>query len=706
MKKSFAIFISIILFATPSSVMSKENRLSKTNSPYLRLHKDNPIDWYEWGEEAFDKARREDKPLLISIGYFSCHWCHVMNEETFMDPEVGRMLNELFVCVKVDRQERPDLDEVYMTYLRMTSGSGGWPMTIFATPDGVPFFGGAFFPPRDDMGMPGLLGLGPKVAEFYKNEKHAIAKNSKTIMNAFDELYTIPPADELDTQLPEKALEEMRILFDEEMGGFGIKPKFPNELNLLFILDYEKSLASDVEMVRLTLEKMAEGGIHDQIGGGFHRYAVDEKWRTPHFEKMLFTNAAIMRLYTAMSAITGDGKYLDVAMKTGRYLLEEMYRPGGGFYSAQDADSPGGEGAFYLWTRDEIIDILGEKDGVVVADHLGIKEIGSFEGLKSAPRIAKPVTSLAKERGEDESELGERIDAAKEALYQTRAKRPAPPTEKSVIASWSAAAARGFVSLYNATGTEEYLAPAIETLSFIESRMKTGGALRHSFINGKPGEESYVEDYAEVIAAWLDLFEATQEADYLSTAERLANEAEDLFGGKDENGFYMTPKDIATPLGRRKSYFDSSTASGAALMAHNFSRLYALTGKRGYRALAIGALKDGQGSTKFSVMNTATYLTALSAGTGGMSELALVGKGSDLKVKKALREIRGAPIFNRAILLIDTEKPGSAPEVHNDKKPVNGEPTLYVCRNFACDEPVPGYEAILKAIDKMSVTAE
>ncbi len=700
LNKILAVALSIMFLAHPIA-MAKGNKMGEANSLYLQLHKDNPINWYEWGPEALAKAKKEGKPLFISIGYFSCHWCHVMNEETFHDPEVGKMLNKYFISIKIDRQERPDLDRLYMTYLNMTTGRGGWPMTIFATPEGTPFFGGTFYPSRDGMrGMPGLLTLGPKAAEIFRNKKDVIASNTVAVKQAFERLNSLKPANALDDTLPQKAIEEFRSAYNKETGGFGDAPKFPQETNLQFIMEYEKNSQADLKMLKLTLDKMAGGGMYDQIGGGFHRYSVDAEWGIPHFEKMLYTNAAMLRLYTAMYRLTKEDKYLDIANDIGRYGVREMYRPGGGFWSAQDADDPKGEGEYYSWTKKELIDILGKDDGLLIAKHFGIEEKGNFTEDKSVPRVAVSLSDLAREKKTPLKAMRKKIDDIKNRLYNVRLKRPAPALEKQVLASWSAMMARGYIDLYTVTGKEKDLVVARKTMGFIEKKMTVDGELRHSYMNDILSDETYLEDYSLVIAAYIDLFEATQDMAYLKKAEGHVKKTIELFGDDKNGGFYMSATHLATPIVRQKAYFDNATPSGAAMMAMSLLRLYALTGDKNHFDQAVLTLRSGSEYTRMSSMMVATYLRALSAEVNGVREFALVGKGDDPAVKQALNEILRAPVFTRVALLIDHEKPESVPDVHKDKSQIGDEPTLYLCRNFACDTPVAGLKEIRKVINK------
>ncbi len=699
MIKQAITLLTVISILTANTGWAAPNRLKDSKSPYVRLHKDNPIDWYEWGDEAFAKARETGKPLLISIGYFSCHWCHVMNEETFSNAEVGKLLNELFVCIKVDRQEHPDIDNLYMSFLKMSTGSGGWPQTIFADSDGTPFFGGTFFPPHDDYGLPGLLKLAPKIADIYKKNRGEVTERSAKVLRALKNINTFKPQGGLSIKPADDALDEMGGFYDWENGGFGHKPKFPHESSLSFILEYQNSTPADFKMVRHALDKMADGGIYDHIGGGFHRYAVDEKWTVPHFEKMLYTNAVLLKLYVRMYRLTRDTKYLNVAKDVAGFVLRDMYRPGGGFWPAIDADSPGGEGSFYVWSRDELLTLLGNEDGAIVADYYGITEPGNFSSLKSVPRISISAEDLSKKHKVTIEKLKKLLSYAKQKMYAARTKRPAPATEKSVIASWSAMMTSGLIELYSVTGTPIYKVVTEKTLKFLERSMTVDGVLRHTFMDKKAGEDSYIEDYAHTITAWLDLFETTQDIKYLQKAQNMAKEAIRLFGDKKRGGFFLSANENPFMGVRQKVYSDSVIPSGAALMATNLLKLYALTGNKQYRITAIDTLKNAHSAGGMSALMTGSYLSALSAGVGGLQEFALVGSAKNQAVMRALAKIQMAPYFNRVIILLDPANRSIIPDQHKDKLGPQNGPILYICNNFTCDKPLDGLSAISEVIE-------
>lgn len=684
---------ALILF--PSASVARENHLAKAKSPYLRLHKDSPVDWREWGPEALNQAKKEDKPLFISIGYFSCHYCRLMARETFSNPEVARLINGKFIPVMVDRQERPGLDVFYQTYLHMTIGKSGWPMTIFAEPDGAPYSGAAsFIPPKPRDGAPGLVSLVTDALHMQNVESNRLAQNTDILREAYASINTPKRNGEAELSAI-KGLDALRHVYDRSSGGFTGAPKFPNEPALMFIMGNRASQLDDLAFARMSLERMAEGALRDHVNGGFFRYAVDEAWVTPWFEKILSRNAMMTRLYSKMFSLTGDRFFLDVAVETANWVLADLYRPGGGFWASQYSD-----GSFYLWTRGESQKILGPSAGPLFADQMGLSD------KKSAPRMAVPhgssITAAGSSGG---SKLADPMDAAKGAIRaEAQKSRVYPLTEKMALASWSALMAESLVYVYEATGNEKYLAPALRTMDFLRNSMTVKGILRHSYFDGAvAGDDSFLEDYACAISLAITLFEATQDSSHLVVAEDMARQARKLFADNARGGFFFTTPWAVTPMIRLKIRFDGSTPSGSAIMTGNLARLYAITGNAEYGGTAKKAAADLIFVAGSSPVNMGTALETLAVAEGNLKQFILVGGAEGSVMASLYRELRSAGIPGAVTALVHPGKPESAPEPFQELTSVGGEPTLYLCEDFECEEPVAGHKAIHEVLEKLAL---
>lgn len=692
--RAFAAFAFSTLMLFPSGSVAKDNPLAKAKSPYLRLHKDSPVQWMEWGPEALNKARQEDKPLFISIGYFSCHYCRLMARETFFNPDVARLINEKFVPVMVDRQERPGLDVFYQTYLQMAVGKSGWPMTIFAEPDGAPYSGaGSFIPPKERDGAPGLVSLSAEALRMRNEEPDRLTQNTEILKEAYASVNT-PKRNGSAEPSAETGLDALREVYDSENGGFAGTPKFPNEQALMYLLGNPESAPDDLEFARMSLERMAGGALRDHVNGGFFRYATDEAWTAPWFEKILARNAMMTKLYVKMFSLTGDRFFLDVAVETANWVLAELYRPGGGFWPSQYSD-----GSFYLWTRGEAQKTLGPSLGALFADQMGLSD------KKTAPRIAIPPQTATPTGGSAESaKLAETMDVAKGYLRAEALKsRTIPVTEKIALASWSALMAESLVHVYEATGNEKYLAPALRTMEFLKSVMTVKGILRHSYYEGLgTGDESFLEDYACAISLAISLFDATQDTAHLAVAEDMARQARKLFSDNARGGFFFTTPWAVTPLIRLKIRFDGSTPSGPAMMTKNLARLYALTGNTEYGDAAKRAAADLRLAVGSSAVNMGTALTAADMADGKVKQLILVGGAEGAVMAHLFRELRSAFVPGAVTALVQPDKPGNSLEPFRELVPVNGEPALYVCEDFECEEPVAGHKAIREALEKLS----
>lgn len=680
-----AAFALCALLPYPPVSVAKENHLAKARSPYLRLHKDSPIEWREWGPEALSLAKKLDKPLFISIGYFSCHYCRLMAQEPFANPEVARLINGKFIPVMVDRQERPGLDLFYQAYLRMTVGKSGWPMTIFAQPDGAPYSGaGSFIPARQRDGSPGLAELSTEALRLYIEEPDRLLQNADILKEAYADINS-PRRNGEPGPSTEEAMGSLRELYGQPDGGFAGTPKFPNEPALAFIMESKASVADDLAFARMSLERMAQGAIRDHINGGFFRYALDDAWADPWFEKILSRNAMMSALYVKMFSLTADRFFLDVAVETANWVLGELYRPGGGFWASQYSD-----GSFYLWTRDEAVKTLGPSLGALAASHMGLSDKKTAPAIAVAPQPAMPP---------------ETMNSAKDALRaEALKKRTAPELEKMALASWSALMAESLVYVYEATGNEKYLAPALRTMDFLRNLMTVRGVLRHSYYEGLgAGDEVFLEDYACAISLAITLFEATQDTAHLAVAEDMAKQARKLFTDNGRGGFFFTTPWAQTPLVRLKIRFDGSTPSPSAMMTRNMARLYALTGNTEYGDTAKKAAADLRLVAGSSIVNMGTALGTADMADGKPKQLILVGGADGAVMSHLYRELRNAFVPGAVTALVQPDKPENAPEPFRDLKPAGGEPSLYVCEDFECEEPVAGHKAIRETLEKLAV---
>ena len=513
------------------------NRLIHESSPYLLKHAHNPVDWYPWGEEALSRAKGEDKPILLSIGYSACHWCHVMEKESFENEAIAGLMNDRFINIKVDREERPDLDELYMNAIQAMTGSGGWPMTVFLTPDLVPFHGGTYFPPEDRGGVPGFPKVLLTVSDYYRTHRQEVGKMAEQMKNALEKIAEMTPSQESpDEGVLSKAFETMERQFDPYYGGFGGAPKFPSAMALSFLLRFWKRTGSKkaCDMVEMTLEKMAGGGIYDHLGGGFHRYSVDDRWLVPHFEKMLYDNALLSRTYFEAFQATRNEHYSRVGEGILNYVLREMTAPEGGFHSAQDADSEGEEGKFYVWKRDEIKRILGKEKGAPFCAYYGVTQEGNFEGKASVLHIASPLEKVSELYGLPVSDLKELLEDGRKQLFAEREKRIRPHRDEKILTSWNGLMISSFTDGYRISGDERYLHAAQKATSFILEHMKREGCLIRVLSKVTRQVKAYSDDYAFFIQGLIDLYEATLEVDWLVKAGDLNEHMLDQFWDEKE----------------------------------------------------------------------------------------------------------------------------------------------------------------------------
>lgn len=658
------------------------NRLALETSPYLLQHAHNPVDWFPWGEEAFAKAKAEDKPIFLSVGYATCHWCHVMERESFEDPETAQLLNEFFVPVKVDREELPDVDHVYMMALQALTGSGGWPMSLFLTPDLKPFYGGTYFPPEDRHGLPSFARVLKTIASTWQNRREEVLGSADELTQHLHKLL-VPRGGPLPQDLHAQALKQLARAHDATYGGFGGAPKFPQTPILTYLLALAwKGDPLAWGMLELTLDKMAEGGIYDQVGGGFHRYAVDGIWRVPHFEKMLYDNAQLAWVYLGMSRLTGKTLYRRVTLETLDYLLREMQHPEGGFYSAQDADSEGVEGKFYVWSEQEVRAVLGSDavDGVSASAEaalklFGVSQAGNWEGV-NVLEARYPEPALRQELGLDEATFARWLEEVKAKLYQARRQRIPPLTDDKILADWNGLALRAFAAAGRILGKEAYLEAARKNAEFVTSRMMRDGLLRHSWRGGKLRPEAYLSDQASYGLGLLETYQATGEMRWLEAARTLAEGILTHF--RDPNGGFFDASGGGLPL-RAKDVFDGPYPGGNSAAAELLIRLAALYEREDWAEAARGAIEFHAQGLAHSPSAFPGLLLAHLLDTEG-TELALpTPSGLAQEVQSQF-----LPLTTLAI-----GQPGDLPALRGREA---GK--AYLCRRGVCRLPVDGLEAL------------
>ena len=668
------------------------NRLSRETSPYLLQHALNPVDWYPWGAEALGRARDEDKPILLSIGYSACHWCHVMERESFENEAIAAIMNQHFVNIKVDREERPDLDAVYMEAVQMLTGSGGWPMTVFLTPDGKPFYGGTYFPPVDRHNMPGFPRLLETVAQAYRNSNPEIRRVTGQLTEQMGRAGRLPRGQgALDESILHHAYNALATNFDYQNGGVGAAPKFPQAMTLEILLRYYARGYNDraLAMLELTLEKMARGGIYDQLAGGFHRYSTDGYWLVPHFEKMLYDNALLARLYLHAWLATGRGLYRRIAEETLDYVLREMTGEHGGFFSATDADSEGVEGRFFVWTPAEIESVLGAEDAALFNAFFGVSPRGNFEG-QNILNIPVKAADFAQRQGVTLEHLTDVIRRGKESLRLAREKREHPLLDDKSLASWNGLMLRAFAEAGAALERPDYLVAAARNANFLLDRMRHEGRLLRSFRQGQAKLPGFLEDYAFVADGLLALYEATFDRQWLDAAEQLADDMIALFWDESESCFYDTGRDHEELVVRPRDVFDNAQPCGGSVAADVLLRLSVITGNDDYAAKGAAPLRSLAELMGRAPAGTGRWLAALDFYLSSPKEVAIVGPPDHPATAALRREVNRRYLPNRVLAGADGESAAAASGLPllEGRGMLDGQPTAYVCENYACQLPV------------------
>ena len=672
------------------------NRLINQTSPYLLQHAHNPVNWHPWGEEALEHAKREDKPILLSIGYAACHWCHVMEHESFENEQIAAVMNEHFINIKVDREERPDLDEIYMNAVQMLTGAGGWPMTMFLTPDLKPFYGGTYFPPDNRYGRPGFAQVLLGVEEAYRERHEAVADQADQITAHLNRLSEMEAHDHtLTTDLLDAAYQDYRARFDSQYGGFGDAPKFPPSMGLSLLLRHwlRTGNPNALEMVEVTLEKMACGGMYDKLGGGFHRYSVDARWLVPHFEKMLYDNALLTVTYLEAYQATGKAFYRQIAVETLDYVLREMYNTEvGGFYSTQDADSEGVEGKFFVWTLDEVEALLGKEKAEIYCEYYDITEPGNFEG-KNILHVQTPPYLFARKLRMDLQALETILAEGKEKLFEVREKRIKPGLDDKILTSWNGLMIRSMAMGYQILGDERYREAAEKSANFVLTQLsQDNGRLLRTHRAGKSHLNAYLEDYAYFIAGLIDFYEATFDVRWLKQAERLNQIMIEQFWDDANGGFFFTSKDHESLITRSKSGYDGATPAGASMAVHSLLRLDKLLAQSDLREKAEITLDIYYHQIESAPSGSAQLLCELDFLLSTPKELVIAGQREDKETKAALRTIHSRFIPNKIMALLDPraenlqETEAFIPLLEG-KKQINDKTTIYVCENYTCKAP-------------------
>ncbi len=711
---------------------SKPNRLINESSPYLLQHAHNPVDWYAWGDEALQRAIKEDKPIFISIGYSACHWCHVMAHESFEDEGIARLMNEKFINIKVDREERSDLDDIYQRVAQLATGNGGWPLSVFLTPDQKPFYVGTYFPKDSRYGMPGFGTILIQLSEAYKNRKQEIQSATAEFMNALtnsvqDIQFSQERQQDTVSKTGRSTLEEAAVallhMADNVYGGFGQAPKFPNVSNLLFLLRYYD--ISEVnrfkDFVMFTADKMIRGGIHDQLGGGFARYSTDQRWQVPHFEKMLYDNALLTQLYAELYQLSRNKSYLETAEKTLDYVIREMTSPNGGFYSAQDADSEGEEGKFYTWSKQEIISSLDDekKNADIFCEYYGVTEGGNFEG-KNILHITKSTGEIARKYGQTPEEIEQVLQHISKRLFTIREKRTKPGRDDKILTSWNGLMISAFSKVYRITNNPTYLSHATKGIEFIENKIGTSdGRLRRTFKDGVSKLNAYLDDYAFYINALLDVFEVDTNSRYIEKAILYADSMIRHFWDEKQGNFFFTSDDHEQLIVRTKSLYDLAIPSGNSMAASTLLRLYHITRNSNYLLKAEQIMSAGAKAAAENPFGFGQLLNAIYLYIRKPIEITIIGtnmnKPTDLeqmsdwlgkqfipnsiiallKDRSQLAGLNKYPFFDGK----KVENNILTKEISADNGPLNSE-HAFVCKDFSCSLPIHSLEQLQKSLGK------
>jgi uncharacterized protein YyaL (SSP411 family) len=667
------------------------NRLINETSPYLLQHAHNPVDWFPWGEEALETARREQKPILLSIGYSACHWCHVMEHESFENEAIAKLMNDNFVNIKVDREERPDLDHIYMSAVQMMTQHGGWPMTVFLTPDAVPFYAGTYFPPEDRYNMPGFPRVLISVADAYRERTDDIQQTAASVLSELQRAGATQESNELlAPELLDTAYRGIIRNYDSTNGGFGGAPKFPPAMSLEFLLHtfYRTHDERALEIVSYTCRAMANGGIYDQLGGGFHRYSTDSRWLVPHFEKMLYDNALLSRLYLHYFQVSGDAAARTIAEGILDYVMREMTDPSGGFYSTQDADSEGVEGKFFVWSLAEITELLGERDAALFAAYYNVTDEGNFED-ENILHVTRELADVAAAERVTADELSESLARSRQLLFDVREKRVKPARDEKILTAWNGLMLASFAEAAAILKRPDYLQVAKRNARFVLDNLRRDALLLRTYKDGQAKLNAYLEDYAFFIDGLLTLFETSGELEWLEEAHALTATMIAEFWDDDDGGFFYTGRSHEDLIVRTKDFFDNATPAGNSVAAEVLLLLGLLTDNSDYQRRAATILRLTAAAVQRYPAGFGRLLCALDFYLGTPQEIAVVGEPGSAETQLLVDEIWKPYLANKVVA---TAAPGDAKSVElipllRERPQLGGKATAYLCEHFTCKAP-------------------
>lgn len=688
-----------------------QNKLASESSPYLLQHADNPVKWYPWGDEAFEQARKEDKPVFLSIGYATCHWCHVMAHESFEDEQVAAMMNKSFVNIKVDREERPDIDNTYMLICQMLTGSGGWPMNVFLTPDKEPFYAATYIPKQGRHGRPGMLELIPRISQLWNKDRQKVLNSTDEIINAFKKSNTFEPGDRLSEKVINKAYNQYERQYDEVYGGFSSAPKFPSPHNLLLLLRYVKRNPGSqaLPMVDKTLTNMRRGGLFDHVGYGFHRYSTDRKWLVPHFEKMLYDQAMLLMAYTEAWQMTQKERFKETADEIITYLLRKLQDDRNGFYSAEDADSEGEEGKFYVWSTSEIRDLLPASEAELFIEVFNLSEKGNYQDEasgkrtgKNIPHLQKSLKELARERDMDPQELAKHLESIRKKVLDKRGERVHPLLDDKILTDWNGLVIAALAKAGRAFQNDQYIEQAKKCFDFISANLiENDTHLKHRWRKGDAAINAHADDYAFLIWGLIELYEATYDTKYLQKALSLNGRFITDFWDDQNGGFYFTSESGEELLGRKKEIYDGALPSGNSIAMLNLLRLARMTGRVEWEEMAdsmntLFASDVREAPTGFGAM-----LQGVDFAVGAPQEIIIAGNKESSDTDKLLQALQ-APFLPHSVSLLydptDQQVLDLAPYL-SDFDMKEDKATAFVCQNYSCELPVTSPEEMLDLIN-------
>jgi len=681
----------------------KPNKLIKEKSPYLLQHAYNPVNWFPWGDEAFEKAQKENKPIFLSIGYSTCHWCHVMEHESFEDKEVARLLNENFISIKVDREERPDIDHIYMTVCQIMTGSGGWPLTVIMRPDKKPFFSGTYFPKESKYGRIGMMDLLPQIDNAWKNRLDDVEETSKEIYKALNEISHSASEEDITKDILNNAFNQLNFSFDSTKGGFGKAPKFPTPHKFLFLLRYFKNTGNKraLEMVEKSLQEMRAGGIYDHIGFGFHRYSTDENWLLPHFEKMLYDQTMLIMAYSETYSATKNKDYAKTAHEIITYVLRDMTHKDGGFYSAEDADSEGEEGKFYVWTEEEIRKILKENADLFI-ETFNISKDGNYIEEATRHKTGTNIPHKNISSGSKDN-LNLIIEDCRQKLFKVREERIHPYKDDKILTDWNGLMIAALSIAYQSLDSknEEYLDAAEKSIDFIYKNLFKDNILLHRYRDGESIINAHLDDYAFLIWGLIEFYQASFKTKYLKDSISLCKKVILEFYDKENGGFFFSSSKNKDLIARMKEGYDGAIPSGNSVMVNNLIKLSRITGDKKYEEIAHKTIKVFSRSIKQSPISHAQIMVALEYLFGKSYEIVIVGDTKTEETKKAIREIRNTYCPNKILLFKDTVNSSDITEIAKFTEKlsqVNNITTVYICEDYNCKIPITNTDKINEAL--------